>query len=76
MKGEEKLARMLFNAAHEGILLFSYIKQKNKVFLPLIGGGVFHNKLSWIADAIDRAVREFLNNGTYTRYKQAGIYQV
>lgn len=62
-KGEEKLARMLLNAAYEGILSFSHIKQKNKVFLTLIGGGVFHNKLSWIADAIDRAVRESLNKG-------------
>ena len=34
-----------------------------KLFLTLIGGGVFGNKLEWILDAIERAARLFQDSG-------------
>lgn len=66
--GEQKLARILLNAAYERILKYSEAKNKKKVFLTLIGGGVFNNKLTWIADAIEKAVRGCLNQGNLDIY--------
>ncbi len=40
--------------------LINYEKTKNnRVFLTLVGGGVFRNKKEWILDAIQKAVQQF-----------------
>lgn len=57
----ERLARMLLNAAYQGTLYAASKVQTNKVFLTLIGGGVFNNKLSWIIDALEQAVKRVSN---------------
>lgn len=44
----------ILNAAYEGTLLSAYVKNKNKVFLTLIGGGVFNNNMHLIVNAIAR----------------------
>jgi len=35
------------------------------VFLTLVGGGVFHNPLPWIVDAIERAVALHHDSGLH-----------
>ena len=32
---------------------------KNKLFLTLVGGGVFGNRIDWITDAIHRAIEKY-----------------
>jgi hypothetical protein len=39
----------------------------NKVFLTLLGGGVFGNSFDWIANAIGKAVKKFTNTGLDVR---------
>lgn len=56
----ENLSRILLHAAYEGTLKSAYVHGKKKVVLTLIGGGVFKNKLSWIGDAIEAAVKDFV----------------
>lgn len=67
--GIENLAKMLLYAAYEGTLKTSFLAHKNfgatnKVFLTIVGGGVFCNKLNWVATAIERC-EEFI--------KQSGL---
>jgi len=50
----DDLARMLLFAAYEGTLRAAFVNGKTKVFLTLVGGGVFLNKVEWIAEAIER----------------------
>lgn len=45
-------AKVLLDAAYEGTLRAALTNGKKKVFLTLIGGGVFGNKCSWIAESI------------------------
>jgi len=45
-------AKALLDAAYEGTLLAAITNNKKKVFLTLIGGGVFQNNISWIAESI------------------------
>lgn len=57
----EPLARAVLNAAYEGTLLTAAKDVlegvgSGVVFLTLVGGGVFGNELSWIADAIAHAM--------------------
>ncbi|MGE0010364.1 MAG: NADAR family protein [Candidatus Babeliales bacterium] len=61
--GFKNLAQMLLYAAYEGGLKSAYAHGKKKVFLTLIGGGVFKNDLSWITQAIEEAVKPFLTYG-------------
>lgn len=72
----EPVARMLLNAAYEGTLKSAFINGKKNVFLTLIGGGVFDNKLSWIGDAIVSAVKNFVKdsgmNVTLVIYDSSG----
>ncbi len=62
-KGFKNLAQMLLYAAYESALRSAYAHGKKKVFLTLIGGGVFENDLSWIMQAIEHAVTPFLTYG-------------
>lgn len=59
----KNVARMLLQASYEGTLKSSYFYKKKKVFLTMIGGGVFNNKLSWIGEAIKNAMHDFIDNG-------------
>jgi hypothetical protein len=47
-------AKLILDAAYEGTLRAAALKGKKKVYLTLIGGGVFCNDLSWIAQAIEK----------------------
>jgi hypothetical protein len=48
------LAQDLLNAAYEGTLRAAFVEGKKKVFLTLVGGGVFANDLAWIVQAIEK----------------------
>lgn len=63
----EPFARLVLEACYEAticasILNFS-ITGSNKVYLTLVGGGVFGNNVSWIIEAIDRAVSRYADYG-------------
>jgi hypothetical protein len=59
----EKFARFILEAAYEATFwaaLDNLVKTgNNKIFLTLVGGGVFGNKLQWILDAIEHTVKMF-----------------
>ncbi len=59
----ENVARMILQASYEGVLKYAFFYDKKKVFLTLIGGGVFNNPIEWIAEALIKAVREFTDKG-------------
>jgi hypothetical protein len=48
----ERRAQMLLDAAYESTIKIAAAFGKKKVFLTLVGGGVFNNDLSWIAQAL------------------------
>ena len=56
-------AKALLDAAYEGTLLAAATNKKNKVFLTLIGGGVFENDIDWIADSIKKQEELIKNSG-------------
>lgn len=59
----EELARIILEATYEATLQASLINYEktgsNKVFLTLVGGGVFGNKMDWVLDSIAIAVEKF-----------------
>ena len=61
----ESFARLILEATYEATLYAAMINlQKNgcnKVYLTLVGGGAFGNKLQWITDSLMMAVRKFKN---------------
>ncbi|MGE5355936.1 MAG: hypothetical protein ACM3PT_06820 [Deltaproteobacteria bacterium] len=61
----EPFARLILEASYEAIFyaaLKNYEKTGNRsLFLTLVGGGAFGNKLSWILDAIAKSVNKFKN---------------
>jgi len=56
-------AKLVLEATYEATFctaILNYIKTgNNKLFLTLIGGGVFRNETQWITDAIVRSVKLF-----------------
>jgi hypothetical protein len=56
----ERFARLVLEATYEATIyaaLNNYQKtNNNKVFLTLVGGGVFGNKIEWILDSIEKAL--------------------
>lgn len=66
----EPFARLVLNAAYDATLLAARVKQqimaakqqegvvgaRTKVYLTLLGGGAFGNRIGWITDAIIRAL--------------------
>ena len=52
----EPLAILLLKAQYEAVLLSAYLIGSTKVFLTILGGGVFQNKMEWIALAIASAL--------------------
>ena len=61
----EGFARLVLEGAYEATIhaaLLNYQKTgSNKVFLTLLGGGAFGNKLDWITESIFVAVSKFIN---------------
>jgi hypothetical protein len=59
----EQFARLILDATYEATLAAASINLRNtgnnKVFLTLVGGGAFGNRIEWILSAIDRALRIF-----------------
>lgn len=52
----EPFARLVLDASYEAALLAAIPRRSPRVFLTLLGGGVFGNDVAWIVDAIGRAV--------------------
>ncbi len=63
----EPFARLVLEACYEATICASILNfsttGSNKVFLTLVGGGVFGNNVTWIIEAIDRALREYAYYG-------------
>ncbi len=61
----EDFARFILEASYEATFyagLINYAKRGNKkLYLTLLGGGAFGNKIEWISDAIKKAVIKFKN---------------
>lgn len=69
-------AKALLDAAYEGTLLAAATNKKKKVFLTLIGGGVFGNDISWIADAIRKQkniIKDYGLDVTLIVYKYSSL---
>jgi len=58
-------ARIILEATYEATLCVGILNTlktgNNKIYLTLIGGGVFGNKIAWIMDAIKRALNLYRN---------------
>ncbi|RLC45544.1 MAG: hypothetical protein DRH57_07810 [Candidatus Cloacimonadota bacterium] len=61
----EKFARLILEATYEATFyaaLINYQKTgNNKLFLTLVGGGAFGNKMEWIINAIMNSLNKFRN---------------
>ena len=57
----EPFARLVLEAAYEATLRAALINleedRSGRVFLTYLGGGVFGNRIEWIVDAMERAIR-------------------
>lgn len=51
-KDATMVATQLLNATYRGTLLAAVARGKRKIFLTMVGGGVFYNKFEWISEAI------------------------
>lgn len=52
----EPFARLVLDAAYEATLLAAALTTDRRVFLTLLGGGVFGNSMEWIVDAMEYAM--------------------
>jgi len=59
----EPFARLVLEAAYEATLLAGARTADRRVFLTLLGGGVFGNRMEWIVDAIEYAIARTLDLG-------------
>lgn len=61
----ESFARLILEAVYEATLYAGLINYREtgskKVYLTLVGGGVFRNNIEWILDAISLAILKFKN---------------
>lgn len=55
----ENLARIFLHAAYKGTLDVARSLKVKKIYLTLVGGGVFQNKLTWIAQALTASLEDF-----------------
>ena len=53
----------ILNASYEGIFSVAAQNPTKKLFLTFIGGGVFQNSMTWIANAILRAALIYKKSG-------------
>jgi hypothetical protein len=49
----DKVAQAALRAAYEGTIYCALLDNKKNVFVTLVGGGSFENKLEWIVDTLD-----------------------
>lgn len=56
--GFKNLARIFLHAAYRNTISYAWEHDKKKVFLTLVGGGVFQNKKEWIMEAIQAACNQ------------------
>merc|ERR1712008_30505 len=70
----ESLAKLVLEAAYEATLWAALLNAQRhgtpgsrRVFLTALGGGVFGNKMEWIAAAMERAFSRFLDKGLDVR---------
>ncbi len=74
--GFENLARTLLHGAYKGTFDVAYEMGTKKIFLTLVGGGVFQNKFEWITEALSVAFRDFSykkDPGFWGRHEGADI---
>ncbi|MEA3490509.1 MAG: hypothetical protein U9R27_01270 [Campylobacterota bacterium] len=59
----ERFARVVLYASYEATLCVGILNAlktgNNRIYLTLVGGGVFGNKIEWIVDAIASAVSKY-----------------
>jgi len=53
-------ASLVLEASYEATICAAILNGDNKVYLTLVGGGVFGNKLEWICSAIERACLKYI----------------
>ena len=72
----EVFARLILEATYEATFHAAVINHQrygaNKVFVTLVGGGAFGNKMSWIIDALERILFQFRNSGLDVRIVSYG----
>ena len=72
----EPFARLVLEASYEATLHAALINAhatgNNRVFLTLLGGGVFGNKTEWIVDAIETSLHWFRDSGLDIRIVSYG----
>ena len=52
-------ARLILEATYEATICAAIINNSNKLFLTMVGGGVFGNREEWITDSIYRAAVKY-----------------
>ena len=73
--GAREKARLLLRAAYRGTLLAAELDRCPKVFLTLIGGGVFGNRFEDIVDAIRTAHTELFPVSRFVREVHVVFYR-
>lgn len=73
----EEFAKLILEATYEAtfyVALKNYQKTgANRLFLTLVGGGVFGNEQSWIFDAIEKSILKFRNTPLDVRIVSYGL---
>lgn len=64
---EKFMSQVLLRAAYEGVYLSAIIREREVLYLTLIGGGVFKNKIPLIIDELERAHNKYAK---YSKLKQ------
>ena len=61
----KNFAKLILEATYEATFYAGLINYRktgcNKIFLTLVGGGVFGNKMEWILEAISKSIQKFKN---------------
>ncbi len=52
-------ASLILEASYEATICAGILNRDNRVYLTLVGGGVFGNELEWICSAIKRAILKY-----------------
>ncbi|PHI19690.1 hypothetical protein CEQ90_11610 [Lewinellaceae bacterium SD302] len=72
----EAFARLVLEAAYEATFHAALLNRKrtgsNKLFLTLVGGGVFGNKDEWIGEAVLRSIRMFAHHDLDVKFISYG----
>jgi len=57
----KSFASLILEASYEATICAGILNGDDRVYLTLVGGGVFGNELKWICSAIERAVLKYEN---------------